>query len=99
MNEQVDATYTHSIEKLVTKVCMLSRENGDTHEKRCLRASSLQCLSAMVIVAPFDLLRASDVLSYLKHHILFIEVLLLSSVYFRVFYVYGELFSCCFKLL
>ncbi|XP_027363352.1 uncharacterized protein LOC113870950 isoform X2 [Abrus precatorius] len=45
---QVDATYTHNIEKLVRKVCMLSREHGETHEKRCLRASSLQCLSAMV---------------------------------------------------
>lgn len=77
MNEQVDATYTHSIEKLVRKVCMLSREGGETHEKCCLRASSLQCLSAVVIVAPFDLLCASDVLSYLKHYIQFIEVLLL----------------------
>ncbi|KAL2325592.1 hypothetical protein Fmac_024650 [Flemingia macrophylla] len=45
---QVDATYTHNIEKLVRKVCMLSREHGEAREKRCLRASSLQCLSAMV---------------------------------------------------
>ncbi|RZB87288.1 Protein EFR3-like A isoform D [Glycine soja] len=45
---QVDATYTHSIEKLVRKVCMLSQEHGEAREKRCLRASSLQCLSAMV---------------------------------------------------
>ncbi|KAK7392085.1 hypothetical protein VNO78_20512 [Psophocarpus tetragonolobus] len=45
---QVDATYTHNIEKLVRKVCMLSQEHGETCEKRCLRASSLQCLSAMV---------------------------------------------------
>lgn len=45
---QVDATYTHNIEKLVRKVCMLSREHGETSKKRCLRASSLQCLSAMV---------------------------------------------------
>ncbi|KAJ1383506.1 Armadillo-type fold [Sesbania bispinosa] len=45
---QVDATYTHNIEKLVRKVCLLSREHGETHEKHCLRASSLQCLSAMV---------------------------------------------------
>ncbi|XP_057722578.1 protein SEMI-ROLLED LEAF 2-like isoform X1 [Arachis stenosperma] len=45
---QVDATYARSIEKLVRKVCMLSREHGKTHENRCLRASSLQCLSAMV---------------------------------------------------
>lgn len=55
MKEQVDATYTHNIEKLVKKVCMLSREHGETREKRCLRASSLQCLSAMVISAPFDI--------------------------------------------
>lgn len=45
---QVDSTYTHNIEKLVRKVCMLSQEPGETHENRCLRASSLQCLSAMV---------------------------------------------------
>nr|KYP41178.1 Protein EFR3 isogeny [Cajanus cajan] len=45
---QVDATYTHNIEKLVHKVCMLSREHGEACEKRFLRASSLQCLSAMV---------------------------------------------------
>ncbi|RYR02105.1 hypothetical protein Ahy_B06g080935 [Arachis hypogaea] len=45
---QVDATYARSIEKLVRKVCMLSREHGKTNENRCLRASSLQCLSAMV---------------------------------------------------
>ncbi|MED6134455.1 hypothetical protein PIB30_037252 [Stylosanthes scabra] len=45
---QVDATYARSIEKLVRKVCMLSKEHGKTHENRCLRASSLQCLSAMV---------------------------------------------------
>uniref|UniRef100_A0A367GJ73 Uncharacterized protein n=1 Tax=Glycine max TaxID=3847 RepID=A0A367GJ73_SOYBN len=45
---QMDATYTHNIEKLVPKVCMLSREHGEACEKRCLRASSLQCLSAMV---------------------------------------------------
>ncbi|KAG5046898.1 hypothetical protein JHK86_016304 [Glycine max] len=44
---QMDATYTHNIEKLVPKVCMLSREHGEACEKRCLRASSLQCLSAM----------------------------------------------------
>ncbi|XP_045795084.1 protein SEMI-ROLLED LEAF 2 isoform X1 [Trifolium pratense] len=45
---QVDSTYTHNIEKLVRKVCMLSQELGETHENHCLRASSLQCLSAMV---------------------------------------------------
>ncbi|KAK7269431.1 hypothetical protein RIF29_22157 [Crotalaria pallida] len=45
---QVDATYTQNIEKLVKKVCVLAQERGETHEKCCLRASSLQCLSAMV---------------------------------------------------
>ncbi|XP_048637622.1 protein SEMI-ROLLED LEAF 2-like [Brassica napus] len=45
---QVDGTYTHSIEKFARKVCSLSREEGDEHQKRCLRASGLQCLSAMV---------------------------------------------------
>ncbi|KAK7244986.1 hypothetical protein RIF29_39815 [Crotalaria pallida] len=48
MKEQVDATYTHNIERLVKKVCVLAQERGETHEKCCLRASSLQCLSAMV---------------------------------------------------
>ena len=64
MKEQVDATYTHNIEKLVRKVCMLSREHGETHERRCLRASSLQCLSAMVSSAPFDFLCASAVVCF-----------------------------------
>ncbi|CAL5208665.1 unnamed protein product [Lathyrus oleraceus] len=45
---QVDSTYTHNIEKLVKKVCMLSQEPGETLENCSLRASSLQCLSAMV---------------------------------------------------
>ncbi|CAN7025144.1 unnamed protein product [Brassica rapa subsp. trilocularis] len=45
---QVDGTYTHSIEKFARKVCSLAREQGDEHQKRCLRASGLQCLSAMV---------------------------------------------------
>ncbi|PSS00223.1 hypothetical protein CEY00_Acc24192 [Actinidia chinensis var. chinensis] len=47
---------------MVHKVCILARETGEEHEKRCLRASSLQCLSAMVwfmgefshILADFD---------------------------------------------
>ncbi|XXG53982.1 hypothetical protein AAC387_Pa03g1977 [Persea americana] len=43
---QADGTYTYNIESLVRKVCDLARESGE--EKRCLRASSLQCLSAMV---------------------------------------------------
>ncbi|XP_010493942.1 PREDICTED: protein EFR3 homolog B-like isoform X2 [Camelina sativa] len=45
---QVDGTYTHSIEKFALKVCALAREEGDEHQKLCLRASGLQCLSAMV---------------------------------------------------
>ncbi|CAA7017161.1 unnamed protein product [Microthlaspi erraticum] len=45
---QVDGTYTHSIEKFAHKVCSLAREEGQDHQKRCLRASGLQCLSAMV---------------------------------------------------
>ncbi|XVF31468.1 hypothetical protein REPUB_Repub16aG0148600 [Reevesia pubescens] len=45
---QADGTYTHSIENFVHKVCKLAREDGEEHQRRCLRASSLQCLSAMV---------------------------------------------------
>ncbi|PRQ42389.1 hypothetical protein RchiOBHm_Chr3g0457131 [Rosa chinensis] len=45
---QADGTYTHNIESLVHKVCKLAHESGEDHQKRCLRASSLQCLSAMV---------------------------------------------------
>ncbi|OMO86277.1 Armadillo-type [Corchorus capsularis] len=43
---QADGTYTHNIEKFVPKVCKLACEDGEEHES--LRASSLQCLSAMV---------------------------------------------------
>ncbi|KAK8638609.1 hypothetical protein V6N13_137024 [Hibiscus sabdariffa] len=45
---QADGTYTHNIEKFVHKVCKLAREDREEHQRRCLRASSLQCLSAMV---------------------------------------------------
>ncbi|XVE89558.1 hypothetical protein DITRI_Ditri20bG0005700 [Diplodiscus trichospermus] len=45
---QADGTYMHNIEKFVHKVCKLAREDGEEHQRRCLRASSLQCLSAMV---------------------------------------------------
>nr|XP_023894081.1 uncharacterized protein LOC112006003 [Quercus suber] len=45
---QADGTYAHNIEKLVRKVCALAREKGEEHQSPCLRASSLQCLSAMV---------------------------------------------------
>ncbi|RWR95224.1 protein EFR3 A-like protein isoform X2 [Cinnamomum micranthum f. kanehirae] len=43
---QADGTYTYTIESLARKVCAMARESGE--DKRCLRASSLQCLSAMV---------------------------------------------------
>nr|VDC68092.1 unnamed protein product [Brassica rapa] len=45
---QVDGTYTHSLEKFARKVCSLVREEGDEHQNLGLRASGLQCLSAMV---------------------------------------------------
>ncbi|XP_041018680.1 protein SEMI-ROLLED LEAF 2-like [Juglans microcarpa x Juglans regia] len=45
---QADGTYTHNIENLVLKVCALACEKGDEHQRRYLRASSLQCLSAMI---------------------------------------------------
>lgn len=45
---QADGTYTHNIESFVQKLCMLARERGGDNQRRCLRASSLQCLSAMV---------------------------------------------------
>ena len=48
--EQEDGTYTHNIEKLVRKVCALAREKGEEHQNASLRASSLQCLSAMVVL-------------------------------------------------
>ncbi|XP_021645864.2 protein SEMI-ROLLED LEAF 2 isoform X2 [Hevea brasiliensis] len=44
---QTDGTYTHNIEKFVHQVCKLACVHGNEHESR-LRASSLQCLSAMV---------------------------------------------------
>ncbi|CAL2248990.1 unnamed protein product [Prunus armeniaca] len=43
-----NGTYTHTIESLVHRVCKLARESGEDHQRRCLRASSLQRLSAMV---------------------------------------------------
>ncbi|KAE8721026.1 cytochrome c oxidase subunit 5C [Hibiscus syriacus] len=45
---QTDGTYTQSIEKFVHKVCKLAREDVNEHHRRRLRASSLQCLSAVV---------------------------------------------------
>ncbi|CAL2239052.1 unnamed protein product [Prunus armeniaca] len=43
-----NGTYMHTIESLVHRVCKLARESGEDHQRRCLRASSLQRLSAMV---------------------------------------------------
>ncbi|XP_008453385.2 protein SEMI-ROLLED LEAF 2 [Cucumis melo] len=48
IHNQADSTYMHNVENLVPKVCMLALERGDDHKKQCLRASSLQCISAMV---------------------------------------------------
>ncbi|KNA11501.1 hypothetical protein SOVF_134650 [Spinacia oleracea] len=45
---QNDSTYARNIATLVNKVCMLARETGEEHQKHSLRASCLQCLSAMV---------------------------------------------------
>ncbi|KAF3453185.1 hypothetical protein FNV43_RR03623 [Rhamnella rubrinervis] len=45
---QADATYTHNIESLVCKVCSLARAKGDDRQRLSLRASSLQCISAMI---------------------------------------------------
>nr|DAD38267.1 TPA_asm: hypothetical protein HUJ06_008908 [Nelumbo nucifera] len=45
---QADGTYTHNIEGLVHKVCSVAHDSGEEQSKQCLRASSLQCLSAMV---------------------------------------------------
>lgn len=50
--EQTDSTYTHNIENFVHKVCMLAREAGDEQQTNILKASSLQCLSAMVVCLP-----------------------------------------------
>lgn len=47
---QADGTYTLNIEKLVCKVCALACDKSDEHQRHCLRASSLQCLSAMVVL-------------------------------------------------
>ncbi|KAL5700264.1 hypothetical protein ACHQM5_025734 [Ranunculus cassubicifolius] len=46
---QEDATYAHNIDLLVRTVCMMARDPGNEHNKRCpMRASSLQCVSSMV---------------------------------------------------
>ncbi|KAK4769401.1 hypothetical protein SAY86_027551 [Trapa natans] len=45
---QTDTTYAHNIEKYVHKVCALARETDGGDRRRQLKASTLQCLSAMV---------------------------------------------------
>ncbi|GMG99780.1 hypothetical protein Nepgr_001620 [Nepenthes gracilis] len=45
---QTDGTYAHTIENLVHQVCVLVLEARDGQCKQPLRASSLQCLSAVV---------------------------------------------------
>ncbi|KAK9147050.1 hypothetical protein Sjap_006953 [Stephania japonica] len=45
---QTDGTYAHNIENLVNHVCMMARKTGEEQSKSRLRASSLQCISAMV---------------------------------------------------
>ncbi|CAN0914074.1 Protein SEMI-ROLLED LEAF 2 [Linum grandiflorum] len=45
---QVDGTYAHSIEKYAPRICTLARKGGEECNSISLRASSLQCLSAMV---------------------------------------------------
>ncbi|KAK3225456.1 hypothetical protein Dsin_005318 [Dipteronia sinensis] len=47
-HDKVDNTYAPSIGNFVHQVCKLARDKGAKHQTRCLRASSLQCLSAMV---------------------------------------------------
>uniref|UniRef100_A0A803L4F5 Uncharacterized protein n=1 Tax=Chenopodium quinoa TaxID=63459 RepID=A0A803L4F5_CHEQI len=45
---QTDGTYARNIATFVSKVCILARESGVEHPKHSLRASCLQCLSAMI---------------------------------------------------
>lgn len=46
---QTDTTYAHSIEKYVRKVCAVAHEIVEGDQNRELKASILQCLSAMVM--------------------------------------------------
>ncbi|KAL5853875.1 hypothetical protein ACOSQ3_008993 [Xanthoceras sorbifolium] len=45
---QVSSNYARDIAGFVHQLCKLARDKGVEHQTRCLRASSLQCLSAMV---------------------------------------------------
>ncbi|XP_078438492.1 protein SEMI-ROLLED LEAF 2 [Wolffia australiana] len=45
---QVDGTYAHAIENLTRRVCQIAKEGNDEDSARRLKASSLECLSAMV---------------------------------------------------
>ncbi|GAB2277414.1 hypothetical protein Dimus_012121 [Dionaea muscipula] len=45
---QTDGTYAHTIENLAHQVHVLARGTGEEHDKRLLRASSMQCLAAMI---------------------------------------------------
>ncbi|KAF2324021.1 hypothetical protein GH714_006216 [Hevea brasiliensis] len=45
---ETDGTYTHNIENFVHQVCKLARVHGDEHHESRVRASSLQCVSAMI---------------------------------------------------
>ncbi|GAB2211638.1 hypothetical protein Droror1_Dr00024962 [Drosera rotundifolia] len=45
---QTDGTYAHTIESMAHQVAKLACETGDEHQKLSLRASSMQCLAAMI---------------------------------------------------
>lgn len=90
MDEQADGTYTYSIESLARKVCAMARESGE--DKRCLRASSLQCLSAMVLF-PFLMISWSSKF-YFRLALRAIGTLLHSRVYSSFLCTYLICFSC-----
>lgn len=62
----MDGTYTHNIENFAGKVCMLSCKTEDENQTRGLRASSLRCLSAMVIYTQKLNLIGSYVMVYIS---------------------------------